>query len=180
LFSRRPYNGDDFNPFADAAVRTIRGFYTGARMGLHYAITCNEFVGRIRPEEVEPATRGSYLGAWRVKGQMAACKVWPKTDLPGDYFVRFRSDVPAVLISGDTDPAAPPRWGEEVKSFMPNAIHLVVPGGGHTPDNACIRSIKSEMFRTDATHALDLSCMAKLRPAPFKLPFNAAAGIPAP
>jgi hypothetical protein len=63
---------------------------------------------------------------------------------------------------------------------MPNAIHLVVPGGGHTPDNACIRSIKNEMFRTGATQALDLSCMAKLRPAPFKLPSNAAAGKPAP
>jgi pimeloyl-ACP methyl ester carboxylesterase len=111
----------------------LSGFYAGARFGLHYAITCNEFVDRIRPEEVDPATRGSYFGSWRVKGQIALCKAWPKTDLLGDYFKPFRSDVPAVLISGDTDPVAPPRWGDEVKSFMPNAIHLIVPGGGHTP-----------------------------------------------
>ncbi len=164
----------DFNAFADAALRTVRGFYAGARFGLHYAITCNEFVDRIRPEEVESATRGSYFGSWRVKAQMEVCKAWPKTELPGDYFKPFRSNVPALLISGDTDPVAPPRWGEEVKSFMPNAIHLVVAGGGHTPDNDCTRSIRAEMFRTGATKGLDLSCMAKLKPTPFKLPFNAA------
>jgi pimeloyl-ACP methyl ester carboxylesterase len=166
----------DFSPFADAAVRTVRGFYAGARFGLHFAITCNEFVDRIRPDEVEPATRGSYFGSWRVKGQMALCKAWPKTELPRDYFKPFRSNVPALLISGDTDPVAPPRWGEEVKSFMPNAIHLVVPGGGHTPDNDCTRSIRGEMFRTGTTQGLDLTCMAKLRPAPFKLPLDVAAG----
>ncbi len=164
----------DFSAFADAALRTVRGFYAGARFGLHFAITCSEFVDRIRPEEIEPTTRGSYFGSWRVNGQMALCKAWPKTELPGDYFKPFRSNVPALLISGDTDPVAPPRWGEEVKSFMPNAIHLVVAGGGHTPDNDCTRSIRAEMFRTGATKGLDLSCMAKLKPTPFKLPFNAA------
>jgi len=159
----------DFSQFADTAMRTVRGFYAGARMGLHYAVTCSEFVKRIRPEEIEPATRGSYLGAWRVKDQMALCKAWPKTELPADYFEPFRSDVAAVLVSGDTDPVAPPRWGDEVKSFMPNATHLVVRGGGHTPDNDCTRSIRRELFRIGATRALDLRCMAKLRPAPFRL-----------
>jgi hypothetical protein len=96
-------------------------------MGLHYAITCNEFVDLTCPEELEPATRGSFLGSWRVRDQMAACKDWQKTDLPAGYFEPFRSEVPAVLVSGATDPASPPNWGDEVKSFMPNAIHLVVP-----------------------------------------------------
>jgi pimeloyl-ACP methyl ester carboxylesterase len=162
--------GGDFSPFVDAAVRTVRGFYSGARLGLHYAVTCNEFVDRIRPEEVEPATRGSYLGSWRVKDQMAVCKEWPKTDLPGGYFEPFRSEVPAVLISGGTDPVAPPRWGREVASFLPNAIHVVVPTGGHTPENACTRSLRGELFRTGSTRGLDLSCVASLRPVPFKLP----------
>jgi hypothetical protein len=84
-----------------------------------------------------------------------------------------------VLVSGNTDPASPPNWGEEVKSFMPNALHLVVPGGGHTPDNACTRSIKGELFRSGTMKGLDPSCMAKMQPPPFKLPATAAAGKPA-
>jgi hypothetical protein len=38
-------------------------------------------------EEVELATKGCFLGAWRVRDQMAACEDWPKTELPAAYFV---------------------------------------------------------------------------------------------
>jgi pimeloyl-ACP methyl ester carboxylesterase len=164
----------DFSPFAEAALRANRGVYAGGRTGLYYCITCNEFVRRIKPEEIEPATRGSYLGSWRVKDQMAACKDWPKTDLPADYFQPFRLETPAVLVSGGNDSASPPNWGEEVKSFMPNAIHLVVPGGAHTPENACTRSVRHELFRTGTAQALDVGCITKVHRPPFKLPATAA------
>jgi pimeloyl-ACP methyl ester carboxylesterase len=160
----------DFSLFAEAALHANRDVYTGAREGLYYCITCNEFVRRIKPEEIEPATRGSYLGSWRVRDQMAACKDWPKTDLPADYFEPFRLGTPAVLVSGGDDSASPPNWGEEVKSFMPRAIHVVVPGGAHTPENACTRSIRHELFRTGTTEGLDISCITKVQPPPFKLP----------
>ena len=165
----------DFNPFAEAGLRANRSIYSSGRLGLHYCITCSEFVSRIRPEEVEPATRGSFLGSWRVKAQMAACKEWPKTELPADYFEPFRLETPIVLVSGATDPVSRPNWGEEVKSFMPNAIRIVVPGGAHTPENECTRSIRHELFRTGTTKGLDVDCIAKVQPAPFKLPARSAA-----
>jgi pimeloyl-ACP methyl ester carboxylesterase len=169
----------DVSPFAEAAVRASRNVYTGGRMGLHFAITCNEFVNRIRPDEVEPATRDSFLGAWRVHDQMAVCKDWVKTELPADYFEPFRSEVPAVLVSGTTDPASRPNWGEEVKSFMPNAIHIVVTGGAHTPENTCTQSIRRQLFRTGTTQGIDTGCMATVQPLPFKLPASTAATKPA-
>jgi pimeloyl-ACP methyl ester carboxylesterase len=164
----------DFSPFAEAALRTNRDIYSGGRLGLHYCITCNEFVSRIRPEEIEPATAGSFLGSWRVKDQMAACKEWPKTKLPADYFKPFQLETPAVLVSGATDPASRPDWGEEVKSYMPDAIQLIVPGGAHTPENECTRSIRHELFRTGTTKGLDVGCVAKVQPLPFKLPARSA------
>ena len=160
----------DFSPFAEAALRSSRDIYSGGRMGLHYCITCNEFVRRIRPEEIEPATRETFLGSWRVRDQMAACKHWSKTDLPADYFEPVSLETPAVLVSGATDSVSPPKWGEVVKSYMPNAIHVVVPGDAHTPENECTRSIRQELFRTGTTHGLDTSCITKMQGAPFKLP----------
>jgi pimeloyl-ACP methyl ester carboxylesterase len=160
----------DFSPFAEAALRSSRDIYSGGRMGLHYCITCNEFVRRIHPEEIEPATRESFLGSWRVRDQMAACKHWSKSDLPADYFEPFNLETPAVLVSGATDSASPPKWGEIVKSYMPNAIHVVVPGDAHTPENECTRSIRHELFRTGTTRGLDTRCMTKVQRAPFKLP----------
>lgn len=162
-------NAGDFDSLAETTINAIRGMYAGAPFGLYYAVTCNEFVNRIQSDEVEPATRGSYLGSWRIRHQMASCQIWPKTILPADYFEPFRSNVPVLLISGDTDPASPPRWGEEVHSFLPNSIHLVVPGG-HVPVTPCTDSIANAMFRTGSTKGLDLSCVGALRPSPFKLP----------
>jgi pimeloyl-ACP methyl ester carboxylesterase len=159
----------DFSPFAEAGLKANRGVYSGGGMGIHYCITCNEFVSRIRPDEVEPATQGSYLGSWRVKDQMAACKDWPKTELPANYFEPFKLETPIVLVSGSEDSAVPPKWGEEGKSFMPNAIHVVVPGGAHTPENACTRSIRHQLFRTGTTDGLDVSCVEKIQPPPFRL-----------
>ena len=167
----------DFSPFAEMALRANRGIYSGSRMGLHYAITCNEFVSRIRPEEIEPATRGSFLGSWRVRDQIAACSDWPKTELPGDYFEPFRTDVPALLVSGETDATGSNgRWGKEVATFMPNALHVIVPGGGHTPENECTRSLRHELFRTGTTKELDAGCLTKNERPPFKIVAQREAG----
>ena len=161
----------DFRPIAAAALRSNRGIYTGARLGLNYAITCNEFVSRIRPDEVETATRGSFLGAWRVRAQMAACADWPRTELPAGYFEPFRLQTPALLVSGEADATgANGRWGREVASFMPNGVHVIVPGAGHTPENECLRSLRHAMFRSGTTKGLDTGCIAKLARPPFKLP----------
>jgi pimeloyl-ACP methyl ester carboxylesterase len=165
----------NFSPFAEAGLRANRDIYSGGSMGLHYCITCNEFVSRIHPEEIEPATRGSYLGSWRVRAQMAACQEWPKTDLPADYFEPFQARTPAVVVSGADDPASrPPNDREIVRSYLPDAIQLLVPGATHTPENDCTRSIRHELFRNGTTQGLDIDCIAKRQPMPFKLPTNAS------
>jgi pimeloyl-ACP methyl ester carboxylesterase len=170
----------DFHPFAEAALQSNRNIYSGDRMGLYYCITCGEFVSQIRPGDVAPAIAGSYLGGWRVRDQMAACREWPKPELPSDYFEPFRLDTPAVLVSGNTDSASPPICGKEAKSYMPNAIHVIVPGGAHTPEDPCTRRIRRELYRTGATKDIDLSCVSKIRPPPFKLPTDPEAQTPAP
>src|SRR5205814_9339645 len=61
---------------------------------------------------------------------------------------------------------------------MPHAIHVVVRGGAHTPENNCTRSIRTALFRTGTTQRLDVGCMTKVQPAPFKLLAIAAAQKP--
>jgi pimeloyl-ACP methyl ester carboxylesterase len=160
----------DFSPFAETGLRANRDIYSGGSMGLFYCITCNEFVSRINPGEIEAATKGSFLGSWRVRDQMAACKEWPKTKLPRDYFEPFRIDVPTVMVSGADDSASPPHWGEELKKFIPDAINIVIPGGAHTPENSCTRSIRHQLFSTGTVKGIETSCVAQVKPAAFKLP----------
>ncbi|HEY4284971.1 MAG TPA: alpha/beta fold hydrolase [Chthoniobacterales bacterium] len=159
----------DFSPFAEAGLRANRQIYSGGNMGLHYCITCNEFVSRIRPEDIEPATRGCFLGSWRVRDQMAACNEWPKTELPPDFFEPFQLGTPVVVVSGADDPTFTPNR-DEVQSLMPNATQMIIPGAAHTPENECTRSIRHVLFRTGTTQGLDLTCVQKIKPVPFKLP----------
>jgi hypothetical protein len=160
----------DFSPFAEEALRVNRGTYSGGRMSLHYAITCNEFVSRVRSEEVEPATRGTFLGSWRVRDQMEACKDWPKTELPADYFEPFRLNVPIVLVSTEADQSSSPGRWDKVRLF--HAGHRPRCRAGRRPyaDNDCTRSIRHAFFRSGTTKNLDTSCVNKLQRPPFKLP----------
>lgn len=155
-----------FDALAAKAMAINRGFYS-APWGLYYAVTCNEFVARIRPDEIGPVTRSTYLGATRVNEQSAACLQWPKTQLAAGYFEPFRIDVPILLVSGDTDPVTPPYWGERALSFMPNAVHVTV-AGGHVPRSDCTDAVANDLFRTNRTSGLDLGCVAKISRASFK------------
>jgi pimeloyl-ACP methyl ester carboxylesterase len=168
LLLRRAREGD-FTPFAEAALQSSRNLRDALRFGLLLSVTCSEDVLRIRPEEVEKETAGSFIGSHRVRGQMAACAEWPRAQVPEDYFRPFTSEVPVVLVSGNLDPVTPPQWAEEARKSLPNSLHVVTPGG-HTSGNPCVDSIGSQLFERGTVQGLDTSCVAALRNPPFVLP----------
>jgi pimeloyl-ACP methyl ester carboxylesterase len=168
LLLRRARAGD-LGPFAEAALRSSRGFTQSIRAGLLLSFTCAEDVSRIRPAEVATETAGSFIGAQRVRNQMAACSVWPKGDVPQDYYRPLRSQVPAILVSGNLDPVTPPSWGEIALRYFPNGIHIVLPGT-HTPTNDCVNDLGRRLFLTGAVRGLDGNCAAATTLPPFVLP----------
>jgi pimeloyl-ACP methyl ester carboxylesterase len=176
FFIKEAIHGN-FSPFAEEALRVNREIYSAGKMGLYYAITCNEFVSRIQPQEVEPATRGTFLGSWRVHDQMEACKDWPKSELPNDYFEPIRVNIPIVVVSTEADPSGF-SWSKDVAFLMPNAVQVIVPGVGHTSDNDCLRSIRHALFRSGTTKNLDTSCIAKLEHPQFRLPLRLRSPTP--
>jgi pimeloyl-ACP methyl ester carboxylesterase len=160
----------DYTPFATAGLESNRGFSRSIRTGLLLSFTCAEDTARIRPEEVERESAGSFLGTLRVKGQMAACSVWPKGKVPAGYYRPPVSRVPVLLVSGQLDPVTPPEWGEIARRRLPNSVHIVVPGGTHTPTSPCIEGIARKLFATGSVKGLDVSCVARDPIPPFALP----------
>jgi pimeloyl-ACP methyl ester carboxylesterase len=158
----------DLKPFAQLAVDNNRGFLGSLRTGLLLSVACPEDTARIHPDEVAPATAGSFVGDARVHGQMAACAIWPQGAYPASYFAPFRSDVPTVLVSGELDPVTPPKWGEEARKTLPNSIHLVTQNA-HAAVDACVAGIALKVFRTGSVQGVDTSCMAKDPLPPFEL-----------
>lgn len=158
----------DYGPFAEIALDHGRGMKLDLAIGLTLSVTCTEDVSRIRPEEVAAATKGSFIGDARVRGQMTACSVWPKGPMPKDYTTPFTSNVPVLLISGDLDPVTPPHFGVDAQKTFPNSVHVIVPGA-HVSDSPCVDAMMKTFFdHADAKH-LDTSCAATSKLPPFVL-----------
>ena len=158
----------DYRPFAQAAMEHGRGIAQDIALGLLASTECGEDTDRIRPGEVARETAGSFIGDYRVRGQMAACSVWPKAQLAPDYDTPYRSDVPVLLISGNLDPVTPPQWGAEAARYFPNSLHIVVPGA-HVSDSACLDSIMKQFLKTASVQGLNTACIGKSRLPPFVL-----------
>jgi len=158
----------DYTPFAQMALENGRGLKHALAMGLLLSVTCTEDVSRIRPEEVAKETAGSFIGDWRVRGQMAACGAWPKGELPADYAAPFTTDVPVLLISGNLDPVTPPHWAVDAQKSFPNSLHVVMPGA-HVSDNDCVDALMKRFLATASVKGLDTSCVAKTKLPPFEM-----------
>lgn len=167
LLLKRAREGD-LKPFALAALQNGYLFAHGLRIGLLLSVSCPEDVARIRPGEAARDTAGTFLGDRRVKDQMAGCAVWPRASMPAGYFTPFRSDVPALLVSGELDPVVPPQWADVYRRYLPNSLSVVMPGG-HTEGNDCFETIARQFVEKGGIEGVDTSCVAAVKLPPFVL-----------
>lgn len=150
--------------------------------GFYLAAVCAEDVAFIDPAEVEHASRGTFLGDFRARQQLAACAVWPAAKLPPSTMTPVDSPVPALLISGERDPVTPPSGAERVARHLPNALHLVIADGSHGLGGMegidCFGDLLTRFIEAGTTKNLDTSCLATVKrpafltalpPAPIEL-----------
>lgn len=167
LMIDRAFEGD-FDLIAQAALASKRAIRDSLAMGMLLCVTCAEDVAQITPEMIAPATDGSFFGADRVRGQMAICAFWPRSDLPGDFDVPVASDVPVLLLSGTLDPVTPPVWGEVAGRHLSRSLHVVAPGA-HGVGGGCIESIVRAFLADPDPAAIDTSCVERMELGPFDL-----------
>lgn len=166
LLNRARYG--DYGPFAEAALGNGRGVRDSLRLGLLLSDSCPEDVARIDANEIPAATAGTFLGDQRVRGQMAACAVWPTGRLPNAYYAPFSSDVPVLFVSGAHDPVTPPQWGEDAMKSFPHGAHLIT-NGAHADINSCVERLAAALFRSGSIKQLEARCAEEGDLPPFVL-----------
>jgi pimeloyl-ACP methyl ester carboxylesterase len=151
----------DYRAAAEQVLRQRRAFSGEIAFGMFLSVTCTEDIPRISEAAIVESSRGTFLGDYRVRQQMTACAQWTAGTAAPDAAAPLRSDVPALLISGEVDPVTPPRMGEEVARTLPNAHHLVLPGHGHTLSigQPCVGAAFRRFLETANARELDLSCI---------------------
>ena len=164
--------GGDFGPIAEVALDRRMNLVDSGSHGLYLAVTCAEDVPFADPAEGARLARGTFLGDYRLRDQRAACAAWPRAPIEPRFREPVVSEAPTLVLSGQWDPATPPRDGERVARHLRNSLHVVVPSGGHGfggLENAeCVDRLMNEFVREASVAALDTACVRTVRRRPFR------------
>lgn len=157
---------DDFQGLAALAFAGDQS--ESVSVGMQLSVLCSEDAPRLAEADVAKQADGTVFGMALAEGQLRACSFWPKGHIDASYYAPVVSDVPALVLSGGSDPVTPPRWGAEVASHLRNARHVIVPASGHgvitTP---CGAPLVAAFIDRASARDLDTSCLQRLRRPPF-------------
>ncbi|NID17415.1 alpha/beta hydrolase [Luteibacter yeojuensis] len=140
--------------------------------GMQYSVICSEDADLLRSR---PEDKDTILGDTMIEAFRTACSVWPHGARPADFRQPLKSDVPALLMSGEFDPVTPPRYGEEVLKGLPNGRHFVLKGQGHNVvARGCMPRLLDHFIDKADAKGLDAGCLERLAPLPVFVGFNGA------
>jgi pimeloyl-ACP methyl ester carboxylesterase len=162
----RAYLGE-WSPISEGILSDARDD-SDFSFGLFFSITCNEDIAFIREQDIAPETQGTFLGAYRVRQQQAACKLWPKVSLPEAYREPLRSSVPTVFASGDTDGGTPLWFMHHAAQGFSHRLEVVLSGQGHTEWNDCIAQIYQDLVVSGSVDGRNSSTCPPVPRPPFK------------
>ena len=152
----------ELRSFAETVVRIKRSYSADTSIGLFLTVTCAEDVPFIDVEAVPSAVKGTFLGDFRIRQQIAACREWTPPSRLGRSQDAVVSDVPALLFSGDMDPVTPPRMGDEVVKTLRRGRHVVLLNNAHAlgASSACVTGLNAELLAGRPASTLSVACAA--------------------
>ena len=166
----------NYGPLAAQALMAGENLQRIIAMGMHHSVVCSEDAPRFEGTVDRAALERSYLGPIMVDGMIAICEVWPRGAVDGDFHQPLRSAVPALLLSGEIDPATPSDYGAVAATGFTQHLHLVIPGQGHGQTGLpCVQRLIRQFIDRGSVDGLDAACIDDIRPAPFFLSFSGTA-----
>ena len=168
-------NGD-FAPLAAQAEMAGKDLERMIAIGMHNSVVCAEDAPHFAEAVDRKALEATAIGPLMLDGMTAICGVWPRGPVDPDFAEPLDSAVPALLVSGEFDPATPASWGALAAKGFRNGLHVVVPGQGHGQMRLpCVQKLLRAFIDAGNAAALDTACVDSIRPAPFFLSFSGTA-----
>ncbi|MEA2326530.1 MAG: hypothetical protein QOE68_1489 [Thermoanaerobaculia bacterium] len=134
-------------------------------IGPFLSISCPGDVRGIDDAAIPRATANTFLGDYRVRRQIAACRAWapgraPRVTIPA-------ADIPVLILTGDRDPVTPARWAELLQSQLPRARTIVLANNAHTEPSDCALALEIAFFDAGSFDHLDGSCAKAIPRQPY-------------
>ncbi len=123
--------GGNYAPLASHAKTTLRDLPESLSFPMSNSVTCTEDVP-FMPANATEGLDDTYLGTTIVDALRLICGRWPGGVRDPDFKQPVVSDVPVLLLSGDTDPITPPAYAERViAGGLTNSKHVIGKDQGH-------------------------------------------------
>jgi pimeloyl-ACP methyl ester carboxylesterase len=137
--------------------------------GMYMTITCSEGIPFISEQDIVRETAGTFVGDYRIRAHIEACKEWPKGDVSQSFIGPVKSNLPVIMISGDLDGSTPPWFAKTALEYLPNGHLLNIRYYGHQTDSPCIWTILNEFIEKGSVEGLDTSCADNIKRPPFAM-----------
>lgn len=138
---------------------------------MRYSVICNEDWPQLSESDIERSV--PFFGVPFVKDMQPICALWPKAELPADYWQPIKSDVPALLLSGKHDPVTPDVWAQTVAAYLPNSTSLSAAGGNHSiSSEGCVPQLIAQFIERASMQNVKADCVDKIKPLPLVLGAN--------
>ena len=158
-----------YAPLAALSRNATRTLGLQLNRGMQWSVICSEDADRYQPA----AGADRLIGPHVARMFFAACPVWPHEKAAADSIVPLKTDAPVLLLSGQLDPATPPRYAEQVLKGLSNGRHIVARGQGHGTLNAgCMPRLLGQFIDSADAKALDATCLDTLGHVPAFTSFN--------
>lgn len=156
---------NDYLTFEALALR----YNPGRRVarGMYLTVTCSESAPFIAEQEIVKETEGTFVGDYRVRRHIEACREWPRGNIARSFINPVKSDAPVLLVSGDLDASTPHWLGEEVVKHLPNGRRVLIRYYGHQMDGQCVDGLLAEFIEKGSARGLDTTCTEKIRRPSF-------------
>lgn len=141
---------------------------------MHFAMVCSDDPAR-STDELDLEGAGQYaklFGESVAREYIEVCRIIDVPQLSDAYDVNVELDVPVLILSGGLDVKTPSFLSQAVADPLPNATHVIFPGGTHVQlgsINLCAAQITTE-FVLNSGGKPDISCTNDVPPLAFVMP----------
>jgi hypothetical protein len=152
----------------------------GIADGLFNTVVCHDVTAFLDKEELQAnlAEHPRLAGYWDDYDFDQICELWGAEHAAPAADRAVHSEIPALVLAGEYDPVAPPRYGRETVATLSQGQFFEFPGLTHgvTFLDGCPREMVVG-FLEDPTADLDASCIASMGDMPFVTDIYLNAGI---
>lgn len=139
--------------------------------GMRYSVWCREEMPfQDRRKIAAENTKYPELKGFKIQSALPdICKVWNVPPAGSIENQSVKSNVPALIFSGEFDPDTTPAWGKLIASWFPNSFFYEVKNATHGAMNSrCTFAEIPSAFLKDPTVKPDSTCLSKIKPMDFK------------